>query len=254
MTVTTVTGAPDAVTVPVTTPRTMKMLPDGNSVAQPTTSSNDVATATLRMEARRDRGVRHKKGAPGSLGAEEGTLLERLTHETHVSGEVGDRPDATLLAEPDAARVPANRQRLGQLARIEVEDLHHPRTRNGHISLPVVRRHADAECLARERDRCRLLSGLQVDLTQVTRPVRDVEAVPLAGHGHVLRHAAHGEGAEHYTREHVDLRDGAAAGGTHVDDPPIGMHGEGVRRKADLHAPDDLQRLRVHDVHGGAAG
>src|SRR5207247_9386328 len=74
MTVTTVTGAPAAVTVPATTPRTMKMLPDGNSVAQPTTSSNDVATATLRMEARRDRGVRHKKGAPGSLGAEEGTL------------------------------------------------------------------------------------------------------------------------------------------------------------------------------------
>src|SRR5881397_2505422 len=74
MTVTTVTGAPAAVTVPATTPRTMKMLPDGNSVAQPTTSSNDVATATIRMEARRDRGVRHKKGAPGSLGAEEGTL------------------------------------------------------------------------------------------------------------------------------------------------------------------------------------
>src|SRR2546425_13325856 len=75
-----------------------------------------------------------------------------LAHEAHVSGEVGDRPDATLLAEPDATRVAANGQRLGQLARIEVEDLHHPRTRNGHISLPVVRRHADAECLARERD------------------------------------------------------------------------------------------------------
>src|SRR5881396_2339340 len=121
MTVTTVTGAPAAVTVPATTPRTMKMLPDGNSVAQPTTSSNDVATATLRMEARRDRGVRHKKSCARELRSGRGDApAAGLAHEAHVSGEVGDRPDATLLAEPDATRVAANRQRLSQLARIEV--------------------------------------------------------------------------------------------------------------------------------------
>src|SRR2546425_6445530 len=90
---------------------------------------------------------------PMSFGSSGGSAYER-----HRAGFVRDRTDVALLAEPDPTRPPADVNLKCQPARLQVEDLHQPRTRKRYVGLIVIRRHSDAERLAGERDRCRRLS------------------------------------------------------------------------------------------------